>query len=85
MIVIMADNVLPLRPTKVLAAKMVRELAEDGRPKIVIIGHSRKRVKQRNISRPQIEACIQKGSRIEGPFLNEHHNWQMTIFPSRCR
>ena len=63
----------------VKALKVIRELASDSR-NIVVIGHGRKRQRQRNITRRQIELCLQRGSIVEGPFVNRHGHWQVTMF-----
>jgi len=72
------ENVIPLRMTPVAALKMIRQLAEDS-DRIVIVGHGRKRQRERKITRPQVEFCLRKGFIDEGPFLNEHGNWQSTM------
>jgi hypothetical protein len=74
----MAD-VVPLHMTPQRALEMIREIAGDS-DNIVIISHAKKRGKQRRITRPQTEACVRKGMIIEGPFLNAHHNWQVTLY-----
>src|ERR1700722_17963914 len=64
------------RPT---ALRMIRELATDS-GRIVVIGHGRKRQRERRITRLQIEACLQKGAIIEGPFMNQRGNWQVSMY-----
>lgn len=58
---------------------MIREIALDS-GNIVIVSHAKKRGRQRRITRPQIEACIRKGTIQEGPFLNAYNNWQVTMY-----
>ncbi|XSC43440.1 DUF4258 domain-containing protein [Bradyrhizobium sp. RDT10] len=60
------------------ALKLVRMLAADSN-NIVVIKHAQRRKAQRNITRPQIERCIQKGIISEGPFVNTHGNWQVNL------
>jgi hypothetical protein len=72
------NNVVPLRMTRAAALGMIRQLAEDS-ARIVIVSHGRKRQRERKITRPQIEFCLRKGFIDEGPFLNEHGNWQSTM------
>lgn len=60
------------------ALKLIRMLAADS-SNIVVIKHAQKRKAQRNITRPQIERCIQKGTITEGPFVNAHGNWQVNL------
>lgn len=75
----MTADVVPLTLTTNAALRMIREIAEDT-ANIVIVEHAKKRCKQRKISRRQIEMCIQKGTITEGPFLNAHGHWQVTLF-----
>lgn len=60
------------------ARQMIHELAADS-DRIVIIHHAETRGRQRLITRRQMELCVQKGVIIEGPFLNDHGNWQVTV------
>jgi len=73
----MAD-IEPFRMSKPRALKMIKELAADS-DKIVLVGHAKKRTKQRSITRPQIETCVRNGYISEGPFLNDHGHWQVTM------
>lgn len=72
-------EIVPLELTPHHALKVIRELAADTR-NIVVIGHAKKRRKQRSITHRQIELCVQKGTIIEGPFLNQHGNWQVNLY-----
>lgn len=47
---------------------------------IVVIPYGRRRAQQRKITRRQIELCVQRGTLTEGPFLNQHSNWQMNFY-----
>jgi hypothetical protein len=60
------------------ALKFIRMLAADSN-NIVVIKHAQKRKAQRNITRPQIERCIQKGTITEGPYVNAKGNWQVNL------
>lgn len=60
------------------ALKIVRMIAADS-AKIYVVPHAVKRQKQRSITRPQIERCVQKGVISEGPFVNGHGNWQVNL------
>lgn len=62
------------------ALRMIRQLAADS-AKIVVIPHAQKRQNERSITRPQIVTCLRCGAIEEGPFLNVHGNWQVTM---RC-
>lgn len=72
-------EVAPFALTAQRALEMIREIALDS-DNIVIISHARKRGRQRKITRLQMEACVRKGTIQEGPFLNGHHNWQVTMY-----
>lgn len=72
-------QIVPLTLTSAHALRMVRQLAADTN-NIVIIGHARKRGRQRAINRRQVELCIQRGSICEGPFMNPKGNWQVNMY-----
>jgi Domain of unknown function (DUF4258) len=69
----------PAHLSAALALKVVRLIAADT-DNIVVIPYGRRRAQQRNITRRQIELCVQKGTIVEGPFLNQHGNWQMNFY-----
>ena len=71
-------EVVPLTLTSVSALRMIRELSEDT-SKIVVLAHGKRRARERQITRRQIELCLQKGFITEGPFMNQHGNWQVTM------
>ena len=62
-----------------LALKIVRLISADT-DNIVVIPYGRRRAQQRNITRRQMELCVQRGTIVEGPFLNQHGNWQMNLY-----
>jgi hypothetical protein len=47
---------------------------------IVILVEPKRKAKARGITRRQVELCCQKGTFLEGPFRNERHDWQVTMF-----
>ncbi len=67
---------LPMRPATAL--KLVRELVRDT-DNIVLLPHAKKRMKKRGINNRQIEICLRLGIISEGPFMNQHGNWQVTM------
>lgn len=73
-------EIKPFRMDKPAALKMIRGLAADS-DRIVVISHAMKRQAERKITRRQIETCVRTGYIAEGPFLNDHNNWQVTM---RC-
>jgi hypothetical protein len=60
------------------ALRVVRMLSADT-ANIVVIPYGERRAKERRITRRQIELCVQKGTISEGPFVNQHGNWQMNF------
>jgi hypothetical protein len=62
-----------------VALKVVRLIAADTE-NIIVIPYGRRRAQQRNITRRQMELCVQRGTIVEGPFLNQHGNWQMNLY-----
>ena len=62
-----------------LALKLVRLIAADTE-NIVVIPYGRRRAQQRNITRRQMELCVQRGTIVEGRFINQHGNWQMNLY-----
>jgi len=69
----------PNKLSAALALKIVRLIAADT-DNIVIIPYGRRRAQQRNITRRQIELCVQRGTIVERPFVNQHGNWQMNFY-----
>ena len=61
------------------ALRHIRDIAADT-GSIIVVAHARKRQRERGITRRQIELCVQKGTVTEGPFMNAHGNWQVTLF-----
>jgi len=61
------------------ALRLIRDIATDT-GNIIVVNHARKRQMERGITRRQIELCVQKGTIAEGPFMNAHGNWQVTLF-----
>jgi hypothetical protein len=72
-------EIIPLRLTPSIAIKMIRQLAVDTN-NIVIIEYGKKRMRQRQISRRQVELRVQRGTVCEGPFMNQHGNWQLNLY-----
>ena len=81
--VIRDDRLMPPKQPDELssadAIRIVRAIATQTK-NIVLIEYAKMRAAQRNIPRRQIELCVQKGTIIEGPFLNARGNWQMNLF-----
>jgi hypothetical protein len=72
-------EVVPLRLTAPRAIQIIRELAVDTN-KIVVLPYGKRRTGERKITRRQVELCVQKGTITEGPFLNQHGNWQVNLY-----
>ncbi len=60
------------------AIGIIRELAADS-GNVIILRHCRERMEQRGITIRQILQCLRKGTIQEGPFLNDHCSWQVTM------
>lgn len=71
-------EIVPLKLGAPQALRMIRELARDS-DNIVVVPHAKARQKQRRISRRQIELCVLKGIICEGPFMNQHGHWQVSL------
>ena len=72
-------EIIPLKLTPAIAIKMIREIAADSN-NIVIISYGKTRMRQRRISRRQVELCVQRGTVAEGPFMNQRGNWQLNLY-----
>jgi Domain of unknown function (DUF4258) len=71
-------TVVPMKMSKPMALRIIRELAADS-DRIVVIAHARQRQKQRCITRRQVELCLRNGFIQEGPFMNHKGHWQVTM------
>lgn len=76
----MADEA-PTKLSGPAALKKIREIAADT-SRIAVTPYAKRRMLERgqNITRRQVELCIQKGRIDEGPFLNPRGNWQVNLF-----
>jgi hypothetical protein len=72
-------EVVPLKLTERAALEVIRRLAADT-SRIVVLGHGKQRQWKWGITRRQIEVCLQKGTITEGPFMNQHGNWQVNMY-----
>jgi hypothetical protein len=61
------------------AARMIQQLGGES-VRIVILDHCLKRMKQRRVTRRQVELCLQKGTITEGPSMNSKGNWQVNMY-----
>lgn len=67
------------RLTAQAAQAVLREVAADtGR--IILTTHAKRRMRERDIIFAQIRDCLRNGVVIEGPALNIHGNWQVTLY-----
>ncbi len=60
------------------ALKVIREIAADS-SRVILGKHASKRGRQRAINRRQIDVCLRRGLIEEGPFMNMHGHWQVTM------
>ena len=72
-------NEQPDKLSRADALRMIRALSVET-ANIVVIPYGRKKAGRRGITRRQIELCVQKGTPTEGPFVNQHGNWQMNLY-----
>ncbi len=61
------------------ALEVIRLIAADG-SRIFVVDHARRRQRERLVTRRQIELCCQRGTIVEGPFVNGRGNWQVSLF-----
>ncbi len=47
--------------------------------RLVITSHAKLRMKERRITRKQIETCLQKGRVVEPAHLTSHGDWKATL------
>jgi len=60
------------------ALQLIRQVAQDSK-NIIVSRHALDRQKQRKITMRQIEQCLLRGTIIEGPFVNDKGNWQVSM------
>lgn len=58
--------------------RLIRELARDS-DNVFIGGHARRRMKQRHITRTQVEKCLMKGSISESAHRDARGDWACTL------
>lgn len=75
----MSAKIVPLEMTAVQALRIVKEIATDTE-NIVVVPHGRKRARQRQFTRRQIELCLQRGSITEGPYVAQSGLWRLNMF-----
>ncbi len=59
------------------AKKLFRSLAKDGH--VAASFHAKTRMRRRRINMTQVNAIIEKGVFVEGPFRNIHGSWEAAI------
>jgi hypothetical protein len=72
------DGLAPLRLNAGDALNVIRKISADSK-NIVVVEHGRLRAAQRKFTRTEIERCLRRGTISEGPFMNVHGNWQVTL------
>lgn len=75
-----SPTTVPVKLTGAAALRMIRQLAENSRQIVVVKPHGTDAMRARRVSRMQVERCLQKGTICEGPFMNSHGNWQVTMY-----
>lgn len=69
----------PSRLSAERALRIIRSLATDS-SNLVLVRHARQRQRERHVSLRQIQLCCLRGSLVEGPFMNAHGHWQVSLF-----
>ena len=60
------------------AQRLIRELVKDDGT-VFFSHHAETRMRQRNVSRPQVLSCLAKGRVAEGPSLGIKGNWEVAF------
>ena len=62
--------------------KRLRAIASDS-SRVVLVGHAKKRMRERKINFGQVLSCLQKGTISEPAHLSMHGDWKATV-THRC-
>lgn len=74
----MAQNVILLNLSIPSALRILREVAADS-SRVFFTHHAKQRMRERKISRSQVDRCLAKGSITEGPARDAKGNWKITL------
>lgn len=72
------SNIVALDLTLSNAKQLIVEIAKDS-SRIFYTTHAEKRMKQRKITRSQVQRCLQHGQITEGPCRDIHGKWCLTL------
>jgi len=72
------DSVVKMELSVPKAKKVLLEITEDS-SRVFFRPHAEKRMKQRNITRPQVIRCLRSGAITEGPARGIEGNWEMRM------
>src|SRR5689334_22630119 len=61
------------------AQKLIREIAADS-SRVVLVGHGKRRGRQRAINFAQVVECLRKGTVVEGPYQIADGSWRCNVF-----
>lgn len=73
----------PYRLNDANALKLLREVAADS-ARVVLLPHARQRMKQRQVTLPQVLEVLRKGRLTEPAALDIHGNWKVTVKALTC-
>lgn len=76
-------NPISYRLNDANALKLLREVAKDS-GRVVLLRHARQRMKERQITLPQVLTVLQKGTLAEPAACDLHGNWKMTVKGMTC-
>jgi hypothetical protein len=72
------STIIPIKMNDNDAIEILRRCVADD-SKVFICQHARERMKERNITRPQVLSCLERGKIIESPCRDPRGDWRCTI------
>lgn len=75
----MDDHLIPLDLSIEQARRLLGLIRRDYPERIFYTHHAEQRMVERQISRSQVERCLEHGIVIEGPYRDVYGNWKMTL------
>lgn len=72
------ENVVTMDLSRPRAVRLLKEIAVDS-ARVFITTHAEKRMKERKITRAQVERCLLNGNITEGPARGTQGNWEMRV------
>ncbi|SDY38641.1 DUF4258 domain-containing protein [Nitrosomonas sp. Nm58] len=72
------SNIVALDLTCANAKQLIAEIAKDS-ARVFYTTHAEKRMKERKITRSQVQRCLLHGKITEGPYRDIHGKWCLTL------